>query len=237
MSEALNNNIPTPKLDKVGLQYFWTLLLASFVAQEDGKSLSSNDFTDELFTKLNNIAENAQVNVIESIEVNGTALEITDKGVNIAVPTGTLAALDKVSQAHLDDALLTLITGKADKATTLAGYGITDAYTKDETEQKIKTAITGVYKLKGSVTFASLPTTGQEDGHVYNVTDDFTTTDAFVEGAGASYPAGTNVVWVAEQSKWDCMSGIYDMSDFVRKDELRSITPEEIAAICVLPTV
>lgn len=235
MSEGLNT--PTPKLDSTGLSQLWSIILASFIAKETGKGLSANDFTDELAQKLANIADNAQVNVIESVKVNGVALAITDKGVDITVPTGTLAALNKVSQEHLDDALLTLITGKADKATTLAGYGITDAYTKGETEQKIKTAITGVYKLKGSVTFASLPTTGQEDGHVYNVTDDFTTTGAFVEGAGASYPSGTNVVWVAEQSKWDCMSGIYDMSDFVKKDELRSITAEEIAAICVLPTV
>ena len=34
-------------------------------------------------TKLNGIAENAQVNVIESVKVDGTALSVTDKAVNI----------------------------------------------------------------------------------------------------------------------------------------------------------
>ena len=35
-----------------------------------------------------------------------------------------------------------LETGKADKATTLAGYGITNAYTKSEVDAAIATAIT-----------------------------------------------------------------------------------------------
>ena len=34
-----------------------------------------------------------------------------------------------------------LQTNKADKATTLAGYGITDAYTKNETDTRINTAV------------------------------------------------------------------------------------------------
>ena len=38
----------------------------------------------------------------------------------------------------------TLLNGKADEATTLAGYGITDAYTKSETDTAISTAIAGI---------------------------------------------------------------------------------------------
>lgn len=65
---------------------------------------------------------NAQANVIETIKVNGTALTPTSKAVNITVPTDYLVAAD--------------IANKADKATTLAGYGITDAYTKSEVDAK-----------------------------------------------------------------------------------------------------
>lgn len=226
-------------LDNVGLSQLWGLILAGFVAQEEGKGLSTNDFTDELLAKLNGIKAGAQVNVIESVKVNGVALKVTEKGVNIEVPTGALAALDKVKQEHLDEALLALINGKADKATTLAGYGITDAFTKEETGQAIdtavKSAVSKVYKFKGSVAFADLPTTGQENGDVYNVSEAFTTTDAFVEGAGVEYPAGTNVAWVADTGKWDCMAGTYDFSDFLKKDDIRSLTPEEIADICKMP--
>ena len=48
-----------------------------FVAQEEGKALISN--TDQ--TKLNGIAEGAQVNVIESITIDGVAQTVTNKGV------------------------------------------------------------------------------------------------------------------------------------------------------------
>lgn len=51
------------------------------------------------------------------------------------------------------------------------------------------------YVSKGNSTFANLPTPSAETaGYVYNVTDDFTTTANFVEGAGKDYPAGTNVL-------------------------------------------
>ena len=40
-------------------------------------------------TKLNGIAAGAQVNVVETVKVNGTALTPTDKAVNITVPTTT----------------------------------------------------------------------------------------------------------------------------------------------------
>lgn len=53
---------------------------------------------------------------------------------------GALAALDEVTESNLNTALAEKIKGKADKATTLAGYGITDAYTKVETDGAISTA-------------------------------------------------------------------------------------------------
>ena len=68
---------------------------------------------------------NAQANVIETIKVNGTALTPSSKAVNITVPTNYLTAAD--------------IANKADKATTLSGYGITDAYTKTEVDNKLGT--------------------------------------------------------------------------------------------------
>lgn len=44
-----------------------------------------------------------------------------------------------------------LKTGKADKATTLAGYGITDAYTKGETDSAIATAVANASHLKRAI--------------------------------------------------------------------------------------
>ena len=59
-------------------------------------------------------------------------------------------------------------------------------------------ALNGAYVIRGNSTFANLPTTLTKamTGYVYNVTDEFTTTASFVEGAGKKYPAGTNVAIV-----------------------------------------
>lgn len=54
-----------------------------------GKGLSTNDYTNDEKEKLEGIAAGAQVNIIESIKVNGIAQTITDKSVDITVPTNT----------------------------------------------------------------------------------------------------------------------------------------------------
>ena len=54
----------------------------------------------------------AQANVIESVKVNGTALEIKDKAVDIMVPTGALADKDEVAKTDLAEALVAEIDGK-----------------------------------------------------------------------------------------------------------------------------
>jgi hypothetical protein len=79
---------------------------------------------------------NAQANILESVKVNGTALTITGKAVDIAVPT-------KVSELTNDVPYLVAadIANKANKATTLAGYGITDAYTSTQTDTAIANAM------------------------------------------------------------------------------------------------
>lgn len=52
-----------------------------------GKGLSTNDYTTDEKNKLAGIAAGAQVNVIESVKVNGTAQTISNKEVDIPVPT------------------------------------------------------------------------------------------------------------------------------------------------------
>lgn len=156
-----------------------------------------------------------------------------------AVPDGDLAKLNEVGAENLSSALKELIEGKAGAATTLEGYGITNAYTIEGANAAIKaavdSAVTGIYKVKGSVAFADLPTEGVEVGWVYNISDDFTTTEAFMEGAGHEHKAGTNVTYT--ENGWDCMAGIYDFSDFVMVSDIQALTTEEIAAICTMPTV
>ena len=56
---------------------------ATKVDKVEGKGLSEADYTNTEKTKLQGVAEGAQVNVLEAVKVNGEALEITEKGVNI----------------------------------------------------------------------------------------------------------------------------------------------------------
>lgn len=59
------------------------------VDKEEGKGLSENDFTDGYKNKLDGIEDGAQVNIIEVVKRNGVVLPVTDKAVDVAVPTTT----------------------------------------------------------------------------------------------------------------------------------------------------
>lgn len=102
---------------------------------------------------------------------------------------------------------------------------------KTELQNAINAAASSVYEPKGSSAFASLPAPAKElVGDVYNVTDEFTTTESFVEGAGKKYPAGTNVVCVSDGDtyKWDVLSGVVDLSGYLQSSDLEAVTTTEI---------
>ena len=62
-------------------------LLNGKVDKENGKGLSTNDYTTAEKSKLEGIASGAQVNVLESVTVNGSALPVASKSVNVTIPT------------------------------------------------------------------------------------------------------------------------------------------------------
>ena len=89
--------------------------------------------------------------------------------------------------------------------------------TSTEVDQKIAAKISSTYKAAGSVAFAALPALSAAiEGNVYNISDEFTTTEDFVEAAGTKYPAGTNIVCikVGEAYKWDVLAGFVDLSAY-----------------------
>ena len=96
--------------------YATQTVVAGKVDKVEGMGLSQNSYTTAEKTKLAGIATGAQVNVIESVKVNGTALKVEGKAVNVTVPTGALASKDKVSKTELATALKTEIEGKANSA-------------------------------------------------------------------------------------------------------------------------
>lgn len=85
-------------LDNDGLLYLWQKIKNVFATKDalndkvdkvTGKGLSTNDYTTAEKNKLNDVASGAQVNVIETVKVNNTALTPSSKAVNITVPTKT----------------------------------------------------------------------------------------------------------------------------------------------------
>ena len=141
-----------------------------------------------------------------------------------------IAALESASHTHDNKTVLDGITSakieawdkvanKADKATTLAGYGITDAYTKTEVDGKLG----GAFHYKGSYdTFAALiaAVTEPSVGDVYNIK-----TAGGTDDQGVAIKAGDNVVCKTakietEAAKWDVLSGTVDLSAYYNKTEV-----------------
>ena len=73
--------------------------------------------------------------------------------------------------------------------------------------QAIAESFSGALRPMGTVTFANLPSLAEATaGDMYNVSDEFTTTSDFKEGAGHVIPLGSNV-YKTTDSKWDVLAG------------------------------
>lgn len=219
------------KLDGAGLGILWGLikgLIAGITIPtkltdltNDGNFVqdasyvhTDNNLTSTLKNKLDGIASGAQVNVIETIKVNNTALVVTDKAVNIPVPT------DNASLANG------------------AGY-----QTASDVNTLIDQKLQAYIIPKGSLAFANLPTPASTNlGWMWNMSDGFTIDNRFVEyeqGVTKTYPKGTNVYVINDGTaqspsyKFDIYQGFIDLSNYATLDDVATLSQAEIEAICV----
>ena len=154
-----------------------------------------------------------------------------------------------ITTATTDMATQTWVTGQGYATTSALTSATADMATQTWVEGKgyatttnvntlISQAVSTVYTPKGSLadisTLGTLSTSGKI-GDVYNISSEFTTTADFIEGAGKTYPAGTNIVLVEveEAKKWDVLAGSVDLSAYVKSSEMVAITDTEIDDICV----
>ena len=73
--------------------------------------------------------------------------------------------------------------------------------------KSISESFAGALRPMGTVSFVSLPAlTAVTAGDMYNISDEFTTTDDFKEGAGSVIPAGANI-YKTSDGKWDVLAG------------------------------
>lgn len=255
-------------LDDNGLLYFMQKLKTIFQKQESGKGLSANDFTDAYkgqvdanttarhthsnksvidgitSTKVTNW-DKAQPNVLESVKVNGTAQAITNKAVDLTVPT-------KVSELNNDTGFITKnsdITGNASTATKAtqdaSGNVITSTYSKiasptftgtpkaptaaegTNTTQiattafvarAISSAVSGITSISYQVV-ASLPESGSA-GVIYLVAHSHGTSDSYDE-----------YIWTGTAFEKIGNTDV-DLSGYLQKTDMVAITNAEIDEIC-----
>lgn len=171
------NEYENKYLDSTGVKHLWDKAGKLYVKQEDGKGLSEENYSAEEKEKLAGL-ENYELPTASDDKLGGIkigeGLKIDEDGVvHIVYNPETPVDWDVIE----------------DTPTTLEGYGITDAATKDELED-VKTAITRVYKYKGSVnTVADLDLIAIKDnGDTYDVKED-----------------GTNYAWNEDESRWDAL--------------------------------
>lgn len=160
------------------------------VDKVEGKVLSSNDYTTAEKEKLAGLSNYNDTEIKASIATKANSADVYTK-------TAMDTELGKKADKTTVETLTTTVDGKANKATTISGYGITDAYTKTEVDAKVSS----VYKYKGSVANeAALPTEGQVVGDVYNLED-----------------TGMNVAWTGEG--WDKLGSVIDLTPYLTKED------------------
>lgn len=92
---------------------------------------------------------------------------LADKASTSAMNTALAAKADSTDVISLQNNLTSSINTKATKASSLTGYGITDAYTKEEVDGMVA----GTFHFRGdAASYDALPTNAKE-GDVYQVSD------------------------------------------------------------------
>ena len=179
--------------------------------KEEGKGLSSNDYSNAEKQKLAGVAEGAQVNTIEAIQVNGKVITPGNKVVNIIIPV-------KVSDLQNDSVF---ITKAVDDLTNY--YRKNQLYTKEEVDSAIQAAVSGEFVVVQSLPAASAETLHKiyfipNGGSAGNTKDEFITVRS---GSAGSYTYTWEQIGTTEM----------DLSGYVTTDQLEELTSAEVVAL------
>lgn len=192
-------------LDKSGLTLLISKIKAALGGKVDvvnGKGLSTNDYTNAEKSKLNDIASGAQVNVIESVKVNGTALTPSNKSVDVTVPT-KVSQLTNDSEFQTSTQVNSIVTGK--------GY-----QTQSQVQSLINSAVGNITSIRYEKV-TSLPATGS-NGVIYLVAHSHGTQDIYDE-----------YIWLSETKTYEKIGNTdIDLSAYVKKSELTAITTNDL---------
>lgn len=195
-------------LDKSGLTLLISKIKTALGGKVDvvsGKGLSTNDYTNAEKNKLSCIASGAQVNVIESVSVNGTKIEPSSKAVAISVPT-------KVSQLSNDSDF----QNATQVNNTITGKGY---QTQSQVQSLINSAMGNVTSIKYQKV-DSLPTKGS-NGVIYLVSHSHGTQDIYDE-----------YIWIADTKTFEKIGNTdIDLSAYVKSSELVAISTSDLGTM------
>ncbi len=182
--------------------------------------------TSETNAKASETAAAKSATAAEASESNAKVSE-TSASQSAATATSEAASASQSASTATDKANIatqkaTEIIGKAesaaDSATKAQSYAVGGTGSREgedsdnakyyfEQVKDVSEAIKGGLQPHGTVAFADLPALADvSTGWMYNISDEFTTTDDFKEGAGNVIPAGANIYKTSDE-KWDVLAG------------------------------
>lgn len=201
------------------LTSFWKQLKPKLITTGvNGKILTTNDLSDQLkqeydaayqHSQTNHAPLDAEPNVLETVSVNGSAIPVLEKKINIAVPT-------KVSDLANDG-------GFIDKDVE----NLTNYYTSSEVDGKITTLNSAIAaaetgKITKQIATVIPEAASAEENVIYLVPND--------GGAGNAYDEYMLINGTLELLG----STEVDLTGYVKESDLSVITEDEIAAILAL---
>lgn len=168
--------------------------------------------------KLKDAAAASEANAKTSEEAAGRSAEVATEKAAAADQSADTAA----EKAEIATEKAAEIVGKAEavaaSATKAESYAVggTGSREGEDTDnaayyyrqaKSISESFAGALRPMGTVAFVSLPAlTAAAAGDMYNISDEFTTTDDFKEGSGNAVPAGANI-YKTSDGKWDVLAG------------------------------
>ena len=164
------------------------------VDKEEGKGLSTNDYSDDDRQKVSNIVDYVTT-MRSTTSMNTMGLTLDKKN----VITGSIYSTRSVT--------FNSASSKSAGVLTASYFEKLDALpSADELDQKINTAIGSVYKVKGSVAnYEALPKDNVTIGDVYNLED-----------------TGANYVATSTTPDWDKLSETVDLNGYLTKTDAAS---------------
>lgn len=159
---------------------------AEAAAQSESNALASKNAAENFSADAQNSAETATQKASESLQGASTATAKAGEAADYAT--------EAESWAHGE-------TG------TRENENVDNSKYYYDQAKRISQGLQGSLLPMGTITFSQLADQNPLAGYMYNISDNFTTNETFKEGAGNSYPAGTNVYWTAD-GYWDAMAGV-----------------------------